>query len=74
MPPITAEIVKKLDNKVRCLCCKRILFEGVIERGCINIQCPSCGTDNVYFVAGVQKDRFVNSGRSMVDMIKNTVK
>ncbi len=70
MPKVTAELIKKLDNKVRCLGCKRIIFEGVIERGAVNIQCSSCGVDNTIFVTGDPKDRFDRNNRSMVNMLK----
>ena len=73
MPKITPEIIKKLDNKVKCSCCHSIIFEGVIERGAINIQCHSCGTDNTIFVTGEQKERFIRNQRSMVVIIQKTV-
>jgi len=69
MQGITPEIIKKLDNKVRCCACKRILFEGVLERAAINVQCPSCGIDNAFFITGKPKDRFTRNDRSMIDMI-----
>lgn len=74
MQSITPEIIAKLDSKVRCCACRRILFEGVLERAAINIQCPSCGIDNAFFITGTPKERFTRNGRSIIDIINQTGK
>jgi hypothetical protein len=67
------DLVKKLDNKVKCSACKKIIAEGIIEAGAVNIQCGSCGFDNTIIVSGIPKERFVRGNRSFVEMLTETI-
>jgi hypothetical protein len=69
MSKISAEIIEKLDNKIHCISCKRIIFEGIIERGAINHKCNSCGCDNVIIALGNQNERFYRNNRSKINAV-----